>query len=89
MPGVTPGAWFVQSDSCHYDTLTEVVNDTGLIVAEVCTEEDARMIAASPDMVAALQAVVAIYNVFDDDAARRMAVLKQVLDALRKAGAEI
>jgi hypothetical protein len=62
----TPGPWKACRDICHFDTLSEVKSDTGLIVAEVGgigVEDQAantRLIAAAPELLEALQEIVTI-----------------------------
>lgn len=69
----TPGPWGISSDPCHYDTLSTVTAgderkvqpDRQMIVqvggfAGVPEQEaNARLIAAAPDLLAALQSVLA------------------------------
>jgi len=55
----TPGPWSVKSDPCHFDTLSDI-HAGGKLIAQTCSEypsleANARLIAAAPDLLAALE----------------------------------
>lgn len=61
----TPGPWRVYCDPCHYDTASDVKSDCGQFFASVGgksgwqeQEANARLIAAAPDLLEALEAIV-------------------------------
>ena len=56
----TPGNWFVAHDSRGFAVETERVRIVNLGHSDECAEADAYLMAAAPDLLAALQAVVAI-----------------------------
>lgn len=57
--------WTLHRDSCHYDTLSEVKDEHGTIVAQVGgltvaeQERNARLIAKAPELLEALKEVTA------------------------------
>ena len=64
----TPGPWTAERDPSHYDTLSSVTSDNGVLRVQVGgwagtirQEADTRLIAAAPDLLAALQ----LWVVFD------------------------
>ena len=56
----TPGNWFAAHDSRGFAVETERVRIVNLGHSDECAEADAYLMAAAPDLLAALQAVVAI-----------------------------
>lgn len=46
LPNATPGPWMMHRDICHFGTMTEIYNDSG-IIAEANRECDTPIIAAA------------------------------------------
>lgn len=58
----TPSPWRLRTDPSHYDSLTDICDDGGHLIAQTCgdwspMEANARLIAAAPDLLEALRAV--------------------------------
>lgn len=53
MTNHTPGPWFLRP-SLHNVTGATITTETGAVIATARNQDDARMIAASPDMLSAL-----------------------------------
>ena len=61
----TPSPWTAGRDPCHYDTLSSVTGGKGLLVVEIGggarpaeQEANTRLIAAAPELLAALESCV-------------------------------
>ncbi|MBK8745554.1 hypothetical protein [Propionivibrio sp.] len=54
-PKRTPGDWFVAHDSRGYAVETELVRIVNLGHSDECAKGDAHLMAAAPDLLAALQ----------------------------------
>lgn len=67
----TPGPWTADGEDSDWE-----INFNGISIAEVYDEADARLIAAAPDMLAALEAVEADYIKADLRVIVRAAIAK-------------
>lgn len=67
MSGHTPGPWRAVRDPSHYDSITDIVDGEGRAVAQTIgqrqpMEANACLIAAAPEMYAALKRITQIQN---------------------------
>jgi hypothetical protein len=98
----TPGPWDLESDPCHFDTLSSIVGGAGRLtpprrqlMVEVGghagyaeQEANARLIAAAPDLLEALEKAVREYEGLPSSLGYEFTHLREMRAAIAKAKGE-